>query len=95
MTRFALLSTAFALAFVFLLPLSAGAEGRHPELDRFAAKGGRVESLGAAYGLDGFVLLDRDGNNPRFVYTTPQGGLVIGTLVAPDGSIETQKQLLA
>lgn len=68
---------------------------RHPELDKFVTQdGGTVEFLGNAYGLDGWVVITKDGH-PKYAYTTPEGGLVVGMLVGPDGQIVTRDQLIA
>ncbi len=82
------------LALTLAIPAMAQQQ-RHPELDKFKATGGQVEYLGKTLGMDGWLLLDKDGQNPRFAYTTPDGGMVIGILVGPDGTVETQKQLVA
>lgn len=80
-------------------PPAAGDNGlakniRHPELDKFKAEGGVIEYIGHAYGLDGW-LLTREGISPRTAYTTAEGGLVIGSLVSPEGTVETMTQLHA
>jgi hypothetical protein len=67
---------------------------RHPELQRFVDEGGKVEFLGNAYGLDGWVI-SKEGLEPAAVYTTKEGGLVRGMLVSPDGANETMNQLIA
>lgn len=66
----------------------------HPELQKFQKDGGRVTFIGHAYGVDGY-LVEKDENAPRAVYITPEGGMLIGMLVGPDGRLETQAQLLA
>ena len=67
---------------------------RHPELEKFKKDGGEVEFIGHAFGLDGWLLTRKD-LPPRTAYTTPQGGLVLGQLVNPEGSVETMSQLHA
>jgi hypothetical protein len=79
----------------FAAPSPAAEAPRHPELLKFQRDGGKVEYIGHAYGLDGWLLSKGDDVPPRTVYTTPEGGLVIGQLLTPDGVIETAKQLLA
>ncbi|HCS22274.1 MAG TPA: hypothetical protein DIW20_00880 [Rhodospirillaceae bacterium] len=71
-----------------------GNELRHPELEKFKTDGGEVEFIGHAYGLDGWLLTRKD-IPPRTAYTTPQGGLVLGNLVNPQGEVETMSQLHA
>ncbi len=71
-----------------------GNELRHPELEKFKSEGGDVEFIGHAYGLDGWLLTRKD-IPPRTAYTTPQGGLVLGNLVNPQGEVETMSQLHA
>ena len=80
-------------------PPAAGGNGlptgeRHPEIEKFKKEGGEVEYIGHAYGLDGWLLTRKD-IAPRTAYTTAQGGLVIGSLVNPEGAVETMNQLHA
>lgn len=74
-------------------PQSAGIYS-HPELQKFKDQGGEVEFLGHAYGLDGW-LIAKEGIPPQTAYTTPEGGLVMGPLVNPEGFVETTNQLAA
>jgi len=74
--------------------VTPGNELRHPELEKFKSEGGDVEFIGHAYGLDGWLLTRKD-IPPRTAYTTPQGGLVLGNLVNPQGEVETMSQLHA
>jgi len=67
---------------------------RHPVLQKFEAEGNKVEFLGNAYGLDGWVVINAKGG-VQYVYTTPEGALLIGMLFAPDGALETGKQVKA
>lgn len=90
MTRF----WAVLFVLVFTLPAQAAENLRHPELQRFEEQGGKVEFLGHAYGLDGWLLTKSD-LQPTAAYTTPEGGLVRGVLINPEGNIETMEQLLA
>ncbi len=89
----ALLFTVMVLILVSA-PSFAQAQKRHAELDKFETTGGKVEFLGNAYGLDGWLLTDEEGP-PRAVYTTPQGGLVLGMMVGPNGENQTQIQIEA
>lgn len=73
---------------------AAAKDQRHPELQKFEKTGGSVEFLGHALGLDGWLLLTKDGG-ARYAYTTPEGGLVLGMLVNPEGAVETVNQLKA
>jgi thiol:disulfide interchange protein DsbG len=83
-----------AMAALFASPAFAQGD-RHPELDRFEKKdGGKVEFLGHAYGLDGWLLMTKEGK-PRYAYTTPEGGLVLGMLIDPEGKVKTGEQLKA
>jgi protein-disulfide isomerase len=66
----------------------------HPELQKFVNEGGKVDFLGTAYGLDGWMLT-KDGIDPRTVYTNKEGGMVMGMLIAPSGIVETPSQLAA
>ncbi len=67
---------------------------RHLQLQKFESEGGKVEYLGNAYGLDGWLLV-KEGMPPQAAYTTRQGGLVMGPLVDPEGIVITQNQLAA
>lgn len=53
-----------------------------------------VHYLGHSYGLDGWALKGgEDGKTVQYVYTTPEGGLVLGLLFGPEGEIETTSQI--
>lgn len=67
---------------------------RHPILQKFETEGAKVEFLGNAYGMDGWVVIHPKGG-VQYVYVTPEGGLLIGMLFAPDGALETMKQVRA
>jgi hypothetical protein len=82
------------LAFFLSSAALAAENARHPELQKFKDEGGEVEFIGHAYGLDGW-LLAKEGLPPRTVYTTPEGGMVLGVLVNPEGTVETTDQLVA
>ncbi len=84
----------FLLAAVFLLTSSVCAAqqpGEHPALQQFRDKGGRVDFLGNAYGLDGWLVTNPKGGT-QYVYTNSSGALLIGMLFAPDGTLETARQ---
>lgn len=70
----------------------AQATERHVILQKMEADGAKVGFLGHAYGLDGWIVADPEGS-VSYVYTTAEGGLMSGMLFAPDGSLETMKQL--
>lgn len=72
----------------------AGAPERNPILKQFEAKGGKVEFLGHVYGMDGWVVTSEKGGI-QYVYTMPDGALLLGMLFAPDGTLETMKQVKA
>lgn len=68
---------------------------RHTALREFETKdGGKVEYMGHALGLDGWMLIKKDGTRLT-AYTTVEGGLVVGQLVDQDGMIETVEQMKA
>jgi hypothetical protein len=86
----------------FLLALAPGVslavEPTHPELRRFIESGGEVEYLGHALGVDGWLLTKTNAAGKavvRYAYATPEGGLVLGILLDPQGGVETKKQLTA
>lgn len=72
----------------------AAANLKHPELKKFVDDGGNVDFLGNLYGLDGWLLSKADAE-PRTVYTSPEGGMVMGILLNPDGTVQTNSQLAA
>lgn len=63
-------------------------------LKKLQGEGGAVDFMGHAYGVDGWRITDKAGK-PVYAYTTPQGGLIVGTLFRPDGTSETNEQLKA
>jgi hypothetical protein len=67
-------------------------QGRHMALTLLQEKGMDVEFLGAAYGMDGW-LIKNDKGNVQYAYSTPQGGLVMGVLYGSDGLMVTNKQV--
>jgi hypothetical protein len=76
--------------------LSGGATPpvEHDVLKRFREAGGTIEFLGHAYGTDGWLVTNPKGG-VQYVYTLPDGAMVIGMLFAPDGTMETISQLKA
>lgn len=80
----------FLLMAGLLLTASAGF-AEHPALQQFRDKGGRVEFLGNAYNLDGWLVTNPKGGK-QYVYTNSDGALLIGMLFAPDGTLETARQ---
>lgn len=67
---------------------------RNVILQKMEADGAKIDFLGHAYGMDGWIVTD-DKGVAQYVYTTQEGGLMPGMLFAPDGSLETTKQLRA
>jgi protein-disulfide isomerase len=65
---------------------------RHPGIDNFEKEGGTAEHMGRALGLDGWILVDKE-QNIKTVYTTPEGGMVMGVLVDDQGNNLTGAQL--
>ena len=65
---------------------------RHIELQKFEQNGGKVEYMGYKLGLDSWLLTKADGT-VMTVYTTKEGGMVVGTLVDTDGSVATMGQM--
>lgn len=81
---------------VFLLAFSAASFAkeppRHPVLHLFEAKGGKVDFLGHAHGLDGWIVINPQGA-AQYIYTTPDGAFLEGMLFDPGGMSVTVKQL--
>lgn len=82
------------IAVVITVPAQAQENMRHLQLQKFEQDGGKVEYLGHAYGLDGW-LLAKEGMQPQAAYSTREGGLVMGPLVDPEGIVITENQLAA
>ncbi|MFH1158394.1 MAG: hypothetical protein V1721_05865 [Pseudomonadota bacterium] len=89
----------FLLAAVVLLSASASfaqKSGKPALLQQFEAAGGVLDFLGNAYGMDGWIITDKkDEKKVQFAYATPEGALILGMMYAPDGTLETRKQLEA
>jgi thiol:disulfide interchange protein DsbG len=66
----------------------------NPAFKKFLDEGGRMEFLGNAYGLDGWLLIHKD-NKLTTIYTTPEGGLLKGGLFDPSGQPVTSQQIQA
>ncbi len=50
--------------------------------------------LGQSYGLDGWILKNKEDNKVvQYVYTTSEGGLITGLLFGPEGEIVTFRQI--
>lgn len=88
----------FALVAVVLL--TSAASFAQPQakpnalLQKMEADGARIDFLGQAYGLDGWMVTDPKAGT-QYMYTTAEGALVAGMLFAPDGRLETMRQLRA
>jgi hypothetical protein len=86
---------AFLLTGVLLLAASfAFAAERPAVLKKFEEDGNKVEFIGNAYGMDGWMISNAK-DQMQTVYTNAEGALVLGILFSPDGVAETQKQLEA
>jgi len=66
----------------------------HKILQKFKNNGGKIQFLGNAYGMDGWVVINPAGR-AQYVYTNDQGALVEGMLFGPDGKLETVKEIKA
>ena len=82
------------LAGCALLSAAAAAQEMPVPLKELEADGGTVEYIGHAWGTDGWRVTRRDGD-PLYAYVTPEGGIIVGMLLRPDGTSETQAQLIA
>ncbi|MCK5556657.1 MAG: hypothetical protein KAI76_10500 [Alphaproteobacteria bacterium] len=78
------------------LPSFAQKAGNPALLKQFEAAGGKIDFLGTAYGMDSWIITDKkDEKKVQFAYATPEGALILGMMYAPDGTLETRKQLEA
>ena len=87
----------FAAVLSFLICLSvlsgtAMAQTKHEALRQLEAKGYTVEYLGQDYGLEGWLIRNKNGQT-QYGYSTPQGGFVLGMMFGPDAELQTAKQL--
>ncbi len=80
-----------ALAFVIYAG-HAHAQNKHPGLQTFEKLGFSVEPLGNAYGVDGWIIRNNQGQ-VQYAYVTPEGGLITGVLFDDQGKMYTSKQI--
>lgn len=80
--------------FVTAAAAQDNSQKRHPELNKFVQAGGVVEYMGYQLGLDAWMLTKQDGTKLT-VYTTPEGGMVVGSLVDSTGAVATMGQMAA
>lgn len=90
----ALFCTLLLTGFAGLAIAQDNTKKRHPELNKFEQAGGVVEYMGHQLGLDGWMLTKQDGVKLT-VYTTPEGGMVVGSLVDSTGTVATMGQMAA
>lgn len=78
---------------------SSGAKAKsspqeNPAFKKFIDEGGRMEFLGNMYGVDGWLLIQKD-DKISTIYVTPEGGLIRGGLFDPAGMPVTAQQITA
>lgn len=85
------------LAALLLVAAPAGSDNVPiPEaLKKLQEDGRMISYMGHAYGVDGWRIAGKDGSNSQYAYTTPEGGILLGILMAPDGTSVTNEQLKA
>ena len=67
-----------------------------PAIQKMKDRGGTVYFLGHSYGVDGWrITKDNDETKSMYVYVTPEGGVLMGILLRPDGTNETGAQIEA
>lgn len=66
-----------------------------PALKKIQEEGGVIDFMGHSYGVDGWRIVGTAGGEAKYVYTTPEGGLLMGVLLKPDGTSATNEQLAA
>jgi hypothetical protein len=66
----------------------------NPAFKKFIEEGGRMEFLGNSYGVDGWLLIQKD-DKISTIYVTPEGGLIRGGLFDPAGLPVTAQQITA
>jgi thiol:disulfide interchange protein DsbG len=67
----------------------------NPAFKKFQDEGGKIEFLGRAMDLDGWVLVDRDGKVVTAIYVSPSGALIKGWLFDQEGRALTPQQIAA
>jgi hypothetical protein len=94
MKRFSFLLLALA---VLAAPVCARAAEVElpPILQKLKNDGAKIEFMGHSYGADGWRIVMKDGEDAKYAYTTPEGGVLLGILLRPDGTSETNEQLKA
>lgn len=92
MRLFLSICTLMMVSLIFVPSVKADAQKKTGALLLLEEKGHKADYLGSAYGLDGWVITGPDGS-VQYGYSSPEGGLVMGMLVAPDGSVHTVKQV--
>ncbi len=83
----------FALSQTGAAETGEGLDHKPPEIlkDYVKEKGGILHPLGRRYGVYGWLIESNDG--AAYAYSTPEGGVVFGTLFSPDGDMATLSQL--
>lgn len=79
-----------------LFPAQGAFAQRKPstqELIKFEALGGKMEYLGKQYGLDAWLLVERDGKPRSMLYVLEDGTMVRGTLFNAAGMNVTKSQM--
>ena len=89
------------LSFLLLMALvlvgysvEAKAAEKHEMLKQVEAQGYKVDFMGNAYGMDGWIIRD-DKDQAQYAYTTKEGALVMGFLITPTGDVHTFEQVEA
>ncbi len=72
----------------------ASSPADNPAFKKFLDEGGRIEFIGHAYGVDGWLLIHKD-NKFTTIYTTADGGFIKGGLFDQQGQPVTAQQIAA
>lgn len=88
----------YIIAFLMVLGImfsgSAMAQQKHQALLDLEDKGFTVDFLGQDFGMDGWLVQDRNGQ-VQYAYSNDEGALVLGMMFGPDAELHTAKQLQA
>jgi hypothetical protein len=85
---------ALVLLVLPVIAMAQSAQSLPPVLENLQKDGALLEFMGHSYGVDGWRIVNKAGD-AKYAYVTPEGGVLLGILLRPDGAMETNNQLRA